>query len=109
MLAFFYGIQQIPANPDEAETIPGMSSSSQHSPPIPPPSTITSSGPEVELSEPVSEPCPEAGLAATVPNETLGHSDVEVYSNPSTYYNGRRWAEKFGHSDMSSDTSREHR
>ena len=32
-------------------------------------------------------------------------ADEELESNPSTYYNGRRWADKYGHPDSSDDKS----
>ena len=45
--------------------------------------------PGAVLSEPQSE--------AVEVLEDTAVTDPEVSSNPSTYYNGRRWAEKHGH------------
>ena len=48
----------------------------------------------------ISEPS-VVGVGENVPEPP----DEDMDSNPSTYYNGRRWAEKYGHPDSSEDRS----
>ena len=103
MLAYFKQLQRdhsniVETHPHEDQAGNSATSSQAHPPRH---HSATGARPDGHSEQTVISEPSVVRVGETVPETP----DEELDSNPSTYYNGRRWAEKYGHPDSSEDRS----